>query len=71
MFPSKLEITLIFGKIRFLEKYYEAWNNYPSDLKLEINYNELWDSAKNIKNFLNINSLEFIDKFPKYKPYNY
>ena len=56
---------------RFLKKYYETWSKYPSDLKLEINYNELWDSAKNIKNFLNINSLEFVDKYPKYKPYDY
>jgi len=56
---------------RFLKQYYEAWDQYSSELKLDINYNELWHSAEKIKNFLNINSLEFVDKFPKYEPYDY
>ena len=56
---------------RFLKDYYESWDQYSQDLKLDINYNELWHSAEKIKNFLNINSLEFVNKFPKYKPYDY
>ena len=56
---------------KFLKEYYQAWDQYPSELKLDIDYNELWYSAEKIKNFLNINSLKFVDKFPKYKPYDY
>ena len=56
---------------KFLKKYYEVWGQYSSELKLDIDYNELWHSAEKIKNFLNINSLEFVKKFPKYKPYDY
>ena len=56
---------------KFLKEYYQAWDQYPSELKLDIDYNELWYSAEKIKNFLNINSLEFVNKFPKYKPYDY
>lgn len=57
--------------ISYLKKYYQNWETYPSDIKLEINYKDLWNSSEKIGKFLKINSPHFIETFPTYKPYKY
>ena len=49
------------------------WKKYPNNLKLVINYKDLYSkriSKKKIANFLEINNEEFLKKFPKHKRYN-
>tara|TARA_B100000579_G_C22577110_1_gene731672 strand:- start:246 stop:824 length:579 start_codon:yes stop_codon:yes gene_type:complete len=57
--------------LKYLKKYYYSWSKYPDELKLEIEYKDLWNSADKIGNFINIKSPEFKKNFPDYKPYEY
>ena len=40
----------------YLTIYYKNWESYPNELKLEINYKDLWSSADKIAKFINIKS---------------
>ena len=57
--------------LNFLEKYYKDWSLYPENLKLEIEYNDLWNSSNKIKEFLNIKEKSFFENFPEYSRYKY
>ena len=59
--------------INHLKIFYSNWKKYPNNLKLVINYKDLYSkriSKKKIANFLEINNEEFLKKFPKHKRYN-
>ena len=59
--------------VKYLNFFYSNWKLYPKNLKLEINYKDLYSkkiSKHRIANFLSIKNKEFLKKFPTYKKYN-
>ena len=65
-YKFKNELYLKKKFIKYLEKFYQSWTSYPNLLKLEVEFNNLWTSAYNIKNFLNIKNDKFVEEFPQY-----
>ena len=57
--------------LKYLEKYYKSWSLYPENLKLEVEYKDLWNSSNKIKDFLNIKEKSFLENFPGYFRYKY
>jgi hypothetical protein len=58
--------------IDHLKFFYSNWSKYPKNLKLEINYKDLYSKKniqKKIASFLEINNKDFLHKFPKHKKY--
>lgn len=58
--------------IDHLKFFYSNWSKYPKNLKLEINYKDLYSKKniqKKIATFLKINNKDFLIKFPKHKKY--
>ena len=54
-YKFKNEIYLKKKFFNYLTQYYKNWEKYPEELKLEINYADLWFSADKISNFINNN----------------
>lgn len=54
-----------------MEEYYQHWSSYPDNLKLVVEYKDLWNSSNKIKEFLNIKEKSFLENFPKYSRYKY
>tara|TARA_B100001540_G_C15794499_1_gene636973 strand:+ start:617 stop:1186 length:570 start_codon:yes stop_codon:yes gene_type:complete len=67
----KNEVYLKKKFFNYLTIYYKNWESYPNELKLEINYKDLWSSADKIAKFINIKSPEFKKTFPAFKRYEY
>lgn len=57
--------------LKFMEEYYQHWSSYPDNLKLVVEYKDLWNSSNKIKEFLNIKEKSFLENFPKYSRYKY
>lgn len=71
IFKSKVKLKKKF--ISHLKFFYSNWKNYPKNLKLEINYNDLYSkkiTKYKIANFLDIRSKDFLKKFPQHKRYS-
>ncbi len=58
---------------KYLNFFYNNWNDYDKKNILNINYNNLYKSKKTqlkIQKFLKIKNKDFIKNFPKFKKYN-
>ena len=58
--------------LKYLRLFYSNWENYPPELKIVFEYEDLYTNKLNInilEKFLNINDLSFRNKFPVHKRY--